>query len=186
MNQRRGWMESSICHKPRPLWTTRYVLWANELPGNLPNYDEWDLCNKTEGKVALNLYGWHFDTHKSRLKQTPKMCPSSPNKAKRTWFILETRKVPIWTGPSRISGSNPQRWHHTNGSSKGERSGRLATPAEHQRCASLLRIHRVLLLLHPQLLQDSKAPHWPNQKGHPIPLGMATSESIQNTKKHHV
>ena len=47
-------------------------------------------------------------------------------------------------------------------------------------------IYRVLLTLHPQLLQNSKASHRLNQEGHPISLAATTSESIQNTKKHHM
>ena len=185
-NQRRGWMKSSICHEPRPLRTTSYVLRANELPGNLSNHDEWNLRNGTKGRVALNLYGWHLSKHKPRLRQTSKMRPSCSDKTKGTQFVHETRKVPIWTGSGRISGGNPQGWHHINGFSKGKRSGRLATPAKCQRHASLPRIHRILLILHPQLLQDSKAPHRPNQKGHPISLGTTTGESVWNTKEHHV
>ena len=33
-------MESGFHHQPRPIQTQGYVLWTNELPGDLPNHDE--------------------------------------------------------------------------------------------------------------------------------------------------
>ena len=107
VDQRRRRMKSSIHHEPRPLRTPSYVLQTNKLPSNLSNHDERDLRNRIEERVALDLYGRHLSTHKSRSKQTLKMCPLSPNEIKGTRSILEAGEVPIRTGPSQIPGSDP-------------------------------------------------------------------------------
>ena len=67
--------------------------------------------------------GWlsiYMDDILVHISQAPRMCSSSLNKTKGAQVILKAGKVPIQTGSSQISRNDPQRWHHTDGSSKGK------------------------------------------------------------------
>ena len=66
-DQRRRWMESSIPHPRRTIWTDCDVLQAHKLPSHLPNYDECHLLSRSGRRMAVNLYGWHGYTY----SQTP-------------------------------------------------------------------------------------------------------------------
>ena len=88
--------------------------------------------------------------------------------------------MPIRTEESGIPWCHPKCRNSTNGPNKDKRNHRLATSQERQRCLSLPRIHRILPVLRPQLLQDSMPPHRTNEENDPIPLERTTNQSVRN------
>ena len=114
------------------------------------------------------------------------MSPPSPAQTSRTRPIPQTREMPIQTRKGQIPRGNTQRRHTTDGSRQTEGYHRLGSPKMRQRHPSLPKIHGLLPILRPQLLQDSTTVDPTDPKEHTIPLVGATLQSIQNTQNTHV
>src|SRR5712671_2807702 len=62
----------------------------------------------------------------------------------------------------------------------------MAIPKEPHRCSFFLRIHRVLSLLHSELLARSTTPPKPDQESHTVGLDRSSDNSVRNTEETHV
>jgi hypothetical protein len=103
------------------------------------------------------------------------MSPSSTNQTERPQPLPQTGEMPVRTKEGRIPRRHPERRNSTNGPDKSEGNCRLATPQKCQRCLRVPRIHRVLLILCTQLLQNRMSPHRTHKEDNPISLEGSTN-----------
>ena len=132
------------------------------------------------------VHGWHPDSHQRQPRVSWSMHAQNAQQAKRTSPLPQTRKVHLQSEENRVSWSNPRRWNHTNGSSKGQRCSGLATPTEHYGYTFLLGIHGILLLLHTQLFTHCSTYDPADVKEHPIYLGSILYLCIWTSQITHV
>jgi hypothetical protein len=88
----------------------------------------------------------------------------------------------IREGTGRILGSYPERRDHSDGPIEDKRSSRLASPQQHQRRSSLLGIHWLLPLLHPQLLEDRMTARRAHKESYPLPLATQPTKCLRDAK----
>jgi hypothetical protein len=158
-HQKTGPMEGGIHHQQRPLRTEGHVLRTHQFPSHLPDDDERNLCRRTEGGLAYDLYGRHPNPHPKQPRNPQEASPPSANQAQRPRSLPQTRKVPVRTKEGGVPRCHPECRDGTNGPNKGEGNCRLATPQERQRRPSIPGVHGVLLILCTQLLQNRTPPH---------------------------
>jgi hypothetical protein len=94
--------------------------------------------------------------------------------------------MPIRTNTSGIPRGDTREGDSANGPSKDERNSGLATTTNGERRPSIFGIHRILPILHPELLENRPPPHTPHKKGRRVQLGGTTGQSIRNVEVPHV
>jgi hypothetical protein len=164
-------MESSVCHKSRPLRTTSDVFRDDQLPSHLPDHDERVIQRGTSTRLALDLYGRHPHTHPIRPPIPSNKSPPNSRQTAQTRPLPQTREVRLREEGSRIPRRHPGPQHYTNGPSQGTRSSGLETPTNGPRRQSLPGIHRILPILHQRLLEDRKTSNPPHQESDTICMG---------------
>src|SRR5882757_2151877 len=185
-HKRRRRVESVIYHQRRTVRAPCHVLWSHQLPSHLPDNDECNFRGRVERELAHHLHGRHPNPHTEQPTPPPPESPSDLGQTGKTRSLPEGREVPVRTKPYRVSGSHPRERNHSDGPSQNERGGGLAKTPKSQRRAIILRLYRILPLLHPQLLTHRPPPHRPHKESHGISLGRDATESVRNNENAHV
>src|SRR5712672_2223362 len=86
----------------------------------------------------------------------------------------------------RIPGSGVRRQHNPDGPHQNQGCGGMAIPEKPHRHPLISRLHRVLLLLHPQLLTRRTTLTRPDEESDPVDLGRGPDKSLRNPKDAHV
>jgi hypothetical protein len=82
------------------------------------------------------------------------------------------------TDQDRLSGSYSRKQPTPHGPSETVRRCRLATPKNSYQHTKILRIHRILLLLHPKLFENSETSPRSNEESYSLEVGATTNASI--------
>ena len=96
--------------------------------------------------------------------------------------LSQTRKVHFRSEENQVSWSNPQRRDHPNGSGESQRSGGLVTPMKRHGHTLIFGIHRILSLLHTELLAHRQTHDPANVKKCPIQLGSILHLCVQTSQ----
>src|SRR5712672_1052827 len=86
----------------------------------------------------------------------------------------------------RIPRSRPRGQHDPNGPHENQGRRRMAIPKEPHRCSLLSGVHRLLSVLHPQLLARRAPPVRPNKEGDTLDMDRSSDNSVRNAKETHV
>src|SRR6266478_5142986 len=156
-------MESRLPNPRRTVRTNSNVLWAHEFPRNLPDDDEHHIPYRSRSRMAIRIYGRHRNPHKTRKQRngptTPRATPTlhssyaSQTRTKRS--IPKTRKMRLRTKRNRLLRCHRRERSDTNGPKETQRRCRLARPTQSDGSTEIPRIHWILSLLRPRLLEDS-------------------------------
>src|SRR5712671_5385250 len=83
------------------------------------------------------------------------------------------------TETHRILRSYPTTWNHSHGPDQNARGSGLASTNHGDRCSVILRLYRVLSILHPQLFQDRKTPPVVDKKRLGLGVGTRSKTSVR-------
>src|SRR5712671_1634191 len=83
------------------------------------------------------------------------------------------------TKTHRIIRSPLTTWNHSHGPDQNARGSGLASTNHGDRCSVVLRLYRVLLILHPQLLQDCRTPPVVDKKRLGLRVGTRPKTSVR-------
>src|SRR5712672_1495397 len=86
----------------------------------------------------------------------------------------------------RIPGSDIRKQHDPDGPHQDQGHGRMAIPKKPHRCPLIPRLHRVLPLLHPQLLTRHMTLTRLDEESDSVDLGRSPNKSLRNPKGAHV
>src|SRR5712671_5518779 len=105
------------------------------------------------------------------------MRPQNIGQTGETRLISQTREMHIHSETHRILGSRTGREHDPDGSDQDQRSRRMATTEKSHRHSLIPRLHRVLLLLYPQLLARCTTPTRLDKESDTMDLDRGPNES---------
>src|SRR5579863_1925554 len=153
-------MESHILNKRGIVRTHGNVFRPNQLPSNLPDYDEYHIRSRNSRTMANSIHGRHGNTHpktrgrnrRTAHRTTSHIRPKDPLKAPRTQLIPQTRKMHLRTTTNRIPRSNCRPRDGPNGRQESRKGKELATTDKRNRSPKIPGLHRVLPILYPRLL----------------------------------
>src|SRR5712671_4627351 len=114
------------------------------------------------------------------------MRPSGSYQVRPFRPIPQTRKMRLRTKTHRIFRSHLTTWNHSHGPDQNTRGSGLASTSHGDRCLVVLRLYRVLLILHPQLLQDRKTPPVVNEKRLGLGVGTRPKTSVRTPEDSNV
>src|SRR5712675_2131063 len=86
----------------------------------------------------------------------------------------------------RIPRGGTGRQHDPDGPHQNQGRSRMAIPEKPHGRPLVPRLHRILSLLHPQLLTRRMTPTRPDKEGDSMALGRGPNESLRNLKDAHV
>src|SRR5712671_3638706 len=86
----------------------------------------------------------------------------------------------------RIPRSRPRGQYDPNGPYENQGRRRMAIPKEPHRRSLLSGVHRLLPVLHPQLLARRAPPARPNKESDTLDMERSSDNSVRNTKETHV
>ena len=189
-DQRRRWMERSIPHSRRIIWTHSDVFWTHKFSSHLPNYDECYLPSRSRRRMVISLHGWHGYTYgqtttwiwRTTHPMASNLCPQSPDKAGRKQPLPQTREMWIWERRDWISRSNSREKSPQDESKETTRCSRLAHSQNANQHMTIPRLHWLLPLLHTKLFCYSPTTARSHKEDHPLALGRATIQGIWGTK----
>ena len=184
--QRRRPVESGLYHQQRVVRTQCHVLRTYQLTSNLPNDDERDLHRGVTRRMADGLYGRHANPYQRLPRNAPKSGPPSTGQTGKTRPLPQTGEMLVRTTTNGVPGRGTGERYNPNGSSEGQRSGRLAPTKNSTRCESLPRFYRLLSILRAQLLHHCTTPYRPHKESNPLSLGPTATTSLPNAKRPHV
>src|SRR5712672_2806707 len=82
------------------------------------------------------------------------------------------------TETHRIPRSYPTTWNHSHGPDQNAGGSGLASTNHGDRCSVILRLYRVLSILHPQLLQNRKTPPIVDEKRFGLGVGKRSKTGV--------
>src|SRR5712671_269942 len=83
------------------------------------------------------------------------------------------------TKAHRILRGYTTTWNHSHGSNQNARGSGLASTNHGNRCTIVLRLHRILSIFHPQLLQDRETPPTADKKRFSLGVGTRPKTSVR-------
>src|SRR5712671_4028983 len=83
------------------------------------------------------------------------------------------------TETHRILRGHPTTWHDTHGSNQNPGSSGLASTDHSNGCQVFPRVHRILPVFHPELLQNRQTPTTTNEKRHDLGMGKRSKTSLR-------
>ena len=187
-------MEGSLPNTRRTIRTNGYVLQIDQLASNVPNDNEHNLLEKGSSGMAISLHGWHRDPYKAKTgrnwwatsKKTPTIHAPHTRYIETKWSIFQTWEMQVQEGRNRVLRSHSQTEHPPYGPKETQSCCGIANSKEPHEHSTVFRIHRILLILCPKLLQNCTTIIGPYEENNSMALRDEARKSIQKAKKTYV